>query len=101
MDILSLRDETRIFTGHDYQPGGRKALWESTVAVQKHSNPHIAGQTEESFIALREARDATLPMPKLILHALQVNMNGEDFQSRKAMAEGISRFHSMRLRGRR
>ncbi len=99
MDILSLRDETRIFTGHDYQPGGRKALWESTVAVQKHSNPHIAGQTEESFIALREARDATLPMPKLILHALQVNMNGEDFQSRKAMAEGISRFHSMRLRG--
>ncbi|OYR17715.1 metallo-beta-lactamase superfamily protein [Brucella grignonensis] len=76
MDILSLRDETRIFTGHDYQPGGRKALWESTVAVQKHSNPHIAGQTEESFIALREARDATLPMPKLILHALQVNMNG-------------------------
>ncbi|KAB2688488.1 TIGR01244 family phosphatase [Brucella tritici] len=75
-DILALPDQTRIFTGHDYQPGGRKALWESTVAVQKHSNPHIAGQTEESFVALREARDATLPMPKLILHALQVNMNG-------------------------
>ncbi len=75
-DILALPDQTRIFTGHDYQPGGRKALWESTVAVQKHSNPHIAGQTEESFVALREARDATLPMPKLILHALQVNING-------------------------
>lgn len=76
MDILSLRNETRIFTGHDYQPGGRPARWESTVAEQKSSNPHIVGQTEESFVKLREARDATLPMPKLILHALQVNMNG-------------------------
>ncbi|WP_054309577.1 bifunctional sulfur transferase/dioxygenase Blh [Mesorhizobium sp. 1M-11] len=75
-DILALPDETRIFTGHDYQPGGRAPLWESTVAEQKSSNPHIAGRTEETFIALREARDATLPMPKLILLALQVNMNG-------------------------
>lgn len=74
--ILALPDQIRIFTGHDYQPGGREPLWESTVAEQKQSNPHIAGQTEESFIALRRARDATLPMPKLILHALQVNMNG-------------------------
>ncbi|MBN9045234.1 MAG: TIGR01244 family phosphatase [Rhizobiales bacterium] len=74
--ILALPDETRIFTGHDYQPGGRAPLWESTVAGQKRSNPHIAGQTEDSFVALREARDATLPMPKLILSALQINMNG-------------------------
>ena len=75
-DILALPDETRVFTGHDYQPGGREPLWQSTIGKQKRSNPHIAGQTEESFVKLREERDATLPMPKLILHALQVNING-------------------------
>lgn len=75
-EILALPDETRVFTGHDYQPGGREPLWESTIAEQKRSNPHIVGQTEESYVALREARDRTLPMPKLILHALQVNVNG-------------------------
>ncbi len=75
-DILSLPDETRLFTGHDYQPGGRSPKWESTVGEQKRNNPHIAGMTEEGFVRLREARDKTLPMPKLILHALQVNICG-------------------------
>jgi len=72
--ILALPDETRVFTGHDYQPGGRHAKWESTVSQQKRSNPHLADMTEDSFVALREARDRTLPMPRLILHALQVNV---------------------------
>ncbi|MER9870953.1 MBL fold metallo-hydrolase [Mesorhizobium sp. M0136] len=76
-DILALPDETRLFVGHDYQPGGREARWESTVAEQKASNIHVAGgKTEADFVALRQARDRTLPMPRLILHALQVNMNG-------------------------
>lgn len=75
-DILALPDETRIFTGHDYQPGGRAARWESTVADQKKFNAHLAGVTEEAFVALRTKRDKTLPMPKLILHALQVNIRG-------------------------
>ena len=74
--ILSLPDETRLFTGHDYQPGGREPRWESTVGEQKRLNPHLAGKTEREFVALREARDRTLPMPKLILHALQVNIDG-------------------------
>lgn len=75
--ILSLPDETRLFTGHDYQPGGREPLWESTVAEQKATNLHISKcETEAEFVAVREARDATLPMPKLILHALQVNIRG-------------------------
>ena len=75
--ILALPDETRIFTGHDYQPGGREPQWESTVAEQKAGNIHIAKyRTEAEFVTARDARDATLPMPKLILHALQVNMNG-------------------------
>lgn len=74
--ILALPDATRLFTGHDYQPGGREPLWESSVGEQKLLNPHVTGKSEADFVALREARDKTLPMPKLILHALQVNVNG-------------------------
>ncbi len=75
--ILALPDETRLFTGHDYQPGGRPLAYESTVAEQKARNSHVGnGRSEADFVALRQARDATLPMPKLILHALQVNTNG-------------------------
>ena len=76
-EILSLPDDTRVFIGHDYQPDGREPKWESTVAEQKAKNTHMSKcRTEEEFVAVREARDRTLPMPKLILHALQVNMNG-------------------------
>ncbi len=75
-EILSLPDDTRLFTGHDYQPDGREPLWESTVGEQKRKNPHIAGKDEAAFVELRKKRDKTLPMPKLILHALQVNMRG-------------------------
>jgi glyoxylase-like metal-dependent hydrolase (beta-lactamase superfamily II) len=75
--ILALPDETRIFVGHDYQPDGREPRWESTVAEQKATNTHMSKcRTKDEFVAVREKRDATLPMPKLILHALQVNMNG-------------------------
>ena len=75
--ILALPDETRLFTGHDYQPGGREPLWQSTVAEQKAKNTHMSKYlTEDAYVAVREARDRTLPMPKLILHALQVNTNG-------------------------
>lgn len=75
--ILSLPDETRLFVGHDYTPGGRAPAWESTVASQKAHNIHLlqAG-TEEEFASLRQARDGKLPMPKLILPALQVNLAG-------------------------
>jgi len=75
--ILALAGETRVFTGHDYRPGGREARWESTVAEQRARNTHIvAARTESDFVRIREERDATLPMPKLILHALQVNIRG-------------------------
>jgi len=76
-EILSLPDETRLFTGHDYQPGGREPQWESTVAEQKAKNTHVSKvSTEAEYCALRDERDRTLPMPKLMLHALQVNING-------------------------
>lgn len=75
-EILALPDETRIFTGHDYCQGGREPKWESTVAEQKATNALISKyRTEEEFVAARDARDKTLPMPKLILHALQINTN--------------------------
>lgn len=74
--ILSLPDETRIFVGHDYKAPGREDFaWESTVAAQKAQNVHVgAGKSRDSFVALREARDKTLAMPRLIIPALQVNM---------------------------
>ena len=75
-DILALPDATRVFTGHDYQPGGREPAWESTVAEQKAKNIHVSvHRTEAAFVAARQARDRTLPVPKLMLHALQVNTN--------------------------
>lgn len=74
--ILALPDATRVFTGHDYMPNGREPQWESTVAEQRDGNPHLANNSEEAFIALRRKRDSELPMPKLILHSLQVNAHG-------------------------
>jgi glyoxylase-like metal-dependent hydrolase (beta-lactamase superfamily II) len=75
--ILALPDETRLFTGHDYMPAGRPARWESTVGEQKRDNIHLKDcPSEAAFVAMRQARDATLTMPRQILHALQVNMNG-------------------------
>lgn len=76
-EIFALPDDTRLFTGHDYMPDGREPEWESTVREQKASNTHVAeGQTEEAFVSLRNERDAQLPMPKLILQSLQVNILG-------------------------
>ncbi len=72
--ILALPDETRIFLCHDYKAPGRDAFaWETTVAAEK-MNKHIAGATEEEFVTLRERRDATLSMPRLIIPSIQVNM---------------------------
>lgn len=74
--ILTLPDEFRVFTGHDYMPRGRAPLWESAIAEQKSANIHVAEKTEAEFVALREARDKTLAMPRLILPSLQVNIRG-------------------------
>ena len=74
--ILALPDKTRLFTGHDYQPDGRLLAFESTVMQQKRENAHTQVADEVAFVELRTNRDRTLPMPKLILHALQVNIRG-------------------------
>ncbi|WP_273523076.1 MBL fold metallo-hydrolase [Rhodosalinus sediminis] len=74
--ILALPDETRIFVGHDYKaPGREDYAWESTVGEQKAKNIHVgAGKTKDEFVEMRDTRDATLNMPKLIIPSLQVNM---------------------------
>jgi glyoxylase-like metal-dependent hydrolase (beta-lactamase superfamily II) len=74
--ILALPDETRIFVGHDYKaPGREDYAWETTVGEQKAKNVHVgAGKSKEEFVKMRDERDATLGMPKLIIPSLQVNM---------------------------
>lgn len=74
--ILTLPDDTRIFVGHDYKaPGREEFAWETTVAEEKSRNVHIGGDaSKEAFMEMRDARDATLKKPALIIPSLQVNM---------------------------
>ncbi|MBW8722059.1 MAG: MBL fold metallo-hydrolase [Polaromonas sp.] len=73
--LLLLPAQTRIFVCHDYPPGGRGPQWETTVGEQRRTNIHVQdGISEEAFVAMRAARDATLGMPTLILPSIQVNI---------------------------
>ena len=73
--VLSLPGETRLFMCHDYGPNGRDIQWETSVADEREHNIHVGnGADEDSFVAMREARDATLAMPRLIIPPPQVNM---------------------------
>lgn len=73
--VLALPRETRLFMCHDYAPNGREIRWETTVGEEIDHNIHVGqGRTRADFVALREARDATLKMPNLIIPSLQVNM---------------------------
>jgi len=78
--LLALPDDTRLFMCHDYQPDGREVEYETTVAAERANNIHVQdGISEDQFVAMREARDATLDMPVLILPSLQVNMRAGHF----------------------
>src|SRR5690606_21540592 len=73
--ILSLPDAMRLFMCHDYGPNGRDIQWQTTVGDESKHNNHVRdGISEAEFVALREARDKTLDMPRLISPSLQVNM---------------------------
>ncbi len=75
--LLSLPSETRVFVGHDYLPkdGRREFAWSTTVGAEREGNIHVGGgKDEETFVKMREARDATLPTPALLLTALQLNV---------------------------
>ena len=87
--ILSLPSETRLFMCHDYKaPGRDEFAWETTVAEQRAGNVHLAGKCEDEFVAMREARDATLATPKLLLSAIQVNIRAGRFPPPEA--NGVS-----------
>ena len=79
--ILSLAPETKLFICHDYGAGGKRSFaWETTVAEQKAENIHVKdGTGKADYIHMREARDATLAMPRLILPSVQVNMRAGHF----------------------
>ncbi len=73
--LFTLPPETRIFVCHDYQPGGRALRFETTVGEQMEHNIHVGGgRSRDEFVRLREERDATLDLPKLILPSLQLNI---------------------------
>lgn len=73
--LETLPADTRLFMCHDYGPNGREIRWETTVAEERAKNIHVRdGISEDAFVAMREARDKTLAVPRLILPSLQVNI---------------------------
>jgi glyoxylase-like metal-dependent hydrolase (beta-lactamase superfamily II) len=87
--LYRLPPATRVFVCHDYAPGGREVRCESTVADQLAANTHIRdGITEEAFVQMRRARDATLDVPNLLLPAVQVNIRAGRLPSPDA--DGVS-----------
>lgn len=78
--ILAFPDSTRLFMCHDYPPDSRTALWETTVAAQRQHNIHVNDSIDEqTFVSRRQARDATLSMPNLILPSIQINIRAGHF----------------------
>ena len=87
--LLSLPDDTRLFLCHDYKaPGRADYRWETTVGAQRRDSVHVHdGVSEDAFVAMREARDATLAVPKLLLPSIQVNVRAG--QLPEAEANGV------------
>jgi len=83
--LYELPDHTRMFVGHDYQPGGRDLAFETTVGEQKRSNVQLPGnRTRDEFVRFREQRDATLAAPRLLLQSVQVNVDAGSLPETKA-----------------
>ena len=84
--LLSLPGDTRLFLCHDYKAPGRDSFaWETTIAAERTANVHVhEGVDEDQFVAMREARDKTLSMPRLILPSIQVNMRAGHFPEPEA-----------------
>ena len=79
--LMLLPDQTRVFLCHDYKAPDRDRFeWETTIGAERAGNVHVHdGISEDAFVAMRDARDATLDMPRLILPSIQVNMRGGRF----------------------
>ncbi|MEZ4367313.1 MAG: MBL fold metallo-hydrolase [Kofleriaceae bacterium] len=73
--LYALPDDTRVFVGHDYQPGGREVRWQTTIGASKAKNPQLSATTTRAgFVSARQARDRTLAAPRLLLPSVQVNI---------------------------
>ncbi|WP_067734042.1 MBL fold metallo-hydrolase [Novosphingobium naphthalenivorans] len=88
--LMELPEAARVFLCHDYKaPGRDEYVWETTIGAEKTGNIHVHdGVTEDEFVAMREARDATLGMPRLILPSIQVNIRAGHFPEPEA--NGVS-----------
>ena len=86
---MSLPPDTRLFMGHDYKAPGRDSYaWETTVRDERKHNVHVReGVSMNEFVTMREARDAKLSAPKLLLPSLQVNIRAGNFPP--AHANGV------------
>ncbi|MEK9726789.1 MAG: MBL fold metallo-hydrolase [Candidatus Margulisiibacteriota bacterium] len=74
--LYTLPDTTKVYVGHDYRPEGREVLYESSIGLEKEKNPQLSKNTsKEAFVQFRDARDATLKSPRLLLQSLQVNID--------------------------
>jgi len=74
--LYALPDATRVFVGHDYQPGGRALRYETTIGTEKQQNVQLKASTSrEEFVQFRKSRDATLDPPRLIFPSVQVNVD--------------------------
>jgi len=83
--ILALPSQTRLFVCHDYGPNGRDIRWETTVADERAHNIHVRdGVSEDEFVTMRNARDATLAMPRLIIPSIQVNIRAGQLPAAEA-----------------
>jgi glyoxylase-like metal-dependent hydrolase (beta-lactamase superfamily II) len=83
--LLALPAETRVFLCHDYMPGGREVILETSIGAERANNIHVhEGVEEAAFVAMRSARDATLSMPVLILPSVQVNMRAGELPPAEA-----------------
>jgi len=74
--LYALPEGTRVFVGHDYQPGGRELRWQTTIGASREHNVQLRAETSrEDFVRFRTARDATLSAPRLLLPSIQVNID--------------------------
>jgi glyoxylase-like metal-dependent hydrolase (beta-lactamase superfamily II) len=74
--LYALPDATRVFVGHDYQPGGRPLRYETSIGAEKRQNVQLAAKTlREDFVRFRKGRDATLEPPRLLFPSIQVNVD--------------------------
>ena len=83
--LYRLPDDTRVFVGHDYQPGGRAVRCETSIGKSRAGNPQLsAATTRDEFVALRHGRDATLAAPRLLIPSIQVNIDAGRLPRRRA-----------------